>query len=85
MFTRIGASAAEVGIADDFVLDVTSLIKPGTSLLFLLDQCDDIDPILHAIRELGGTVLQTNVDLERAKLVQSTLSASADAATPSGP
>ena len=31
--------------------------------------------ILQAIRGLGGTVLKTNVDLERAKLIQSTLTA----------
>ena len=37
-----------------------------------------MDAILHAIRGLGGTVLKTNVDLERAKLIQSTLAASAD-------
>jgi uncharacterized membrane protein len=85
MFTRIGATAAEVGITDEFVREVTSLIKPGTSLLFVLDECDDIDAILHALRGLGGAVLRTNVDLERAKLIQSTLSASANAATSSGP
>jgi uncharacterized membrane protein len=32
-----------------------------------------MDVILHAIRGLGGTVLKTNVDLERARLIQSTL------------
>ena len=36
--------------------------------------------ILHAIRGLGGTVLKTNVDIERARLIQSAL-----AAVPSGP
>jgi hypothetical protein len=30
---------------------------------------------LGAIRGLGGTVLKTNVDLERAQLIQSTLAA----------
>jgi uncharacterized membrane protein len=29
--------------------------------------------ILHKIQGLGGTVLKTNVDPERAKLIQSTL------------
>ena len=33
--------------------------------------------ILHKIQGLGGTVLKTNVDLERAKLIQSTLAAAA--------
>jgi uncharacterized membrane protein len=34
-----------------------------------------MDAILHKIRGLGGTVLKTNVDVERAKLIQSTLAA----------
>jgi hypothetical protein len=34
-----------------------------------------MDMILHKIRGLGGSVLKTNVDLERAKLIQSTLAA----------
>jgi uncharacterized membrane protein len=46
---------------------------PGTSALFLLDEELDMDVTLHAIRGLGGTVLKTNVDLARAKLIQSTL------------
>ncbi len=31
------------------------------------------DVILRTLHGLGGTVLKTNVDLERAKLIQSTL------------
>jgi uncharacterized membrane protein len=34
-----------------------------------------MDVILHKIRGLGGTVLKTNVDTERAQLIQSTLAA----------
>ena len=69
-----------VGIKDDFVRQVEALMKPGTSALFVLDDEGDMDVILHAIRGLGGTVVKTNVDVERAKLVQSTLAA-APAAT----
>lgn len=69
-----------VGIKDDFVRQVEALMKPGTSALFVLDDEGDLDVILHAIRGLGGTVVKTNVDVERAKLVQSTLAA-APAAT----
>jgi hypothetical protein len=32
-----------------------------------------MDVILHGIRGLRGTVLKTNVDVERARLIQSTL------------
>jgi hypothetical protein len=34
-----------------------------------------MEVILHAIRGLGGTVLKTNVDVERARLVEATLRA----------
>jgi uncharacterized membrane protein len=52
---------------------VERLMKPGTSALFVLDEVGDMEMILDGIRGLGGTVLKTNVDLERAKLIQSTL------------
>jgi uncharacterized membrane protein len=66
-----------VGIDEQFIRQVAALMKPGTSALFLLDQAGEMSPILQAIRGLGGTVLKTNVDLERARLIQSTLAAGA--------
>jgi len=78
-----GVGAGAVGISEDFVGEVEGLMKPGTSALFVLDQEGDMDAILQGIRGLGGTVLKTNVDLERAKLIQSTLAAaSADTIEP---
>jgi uncharacterized membrane protein len=68
-------AASHVGISEDFVRDVETLLKPGTSALFVLDDEGDMEVILHAIRGLGGTVLKTNVDPERVKLIQSTLAA----------
>jgi uncharacterized membrane protein len=69
------AVLASVGIGDDFVTEVKGLMKPGTSAIFVLDDGGEMDVILHAIRGLGGTVLKTNVDRQRAQLIQSTLSA----------
>jgi uncharacterized membrane protein len=69
------AVLASAGIGEDFVTEVKGLMKPGTSAVFVLDHEGDMDVILSAIRGLGGTVLKTNVDLERAQLIQSTLSA----------
>jgi uncharacterized membrane protein len=71
-------SAAGAGIGDDFVREVQGLMKPGTSALFVLDDDIDLEVILQAIRGLGGTVTRTNVDLERAKLIQSALASSPD-------
>ncbi len=76
------ATSAAAGIGDDFVKDVERLMKPGTSALFVLDSGGEMDVILHAIRGLGGTLLKTNVDVERARLIQSTL---ADASARSRP
>ena len=68
-------SLTSAGIGDEFVTEAQRLMKPGTSALFLLDGEGAMDVILHAIRGLGGTVLKTNVDVERARLIQSTLAA----------
>ncbi len=84
MYARIGAGMTEVGITDDFVRGVADLIKVGTSVLFVLDDVGDIDAILGGVRGLGGTVLKTNVDLERAKLIQSALAATNDVGRPDG-
>jgi uncharacterized membrane protein len=67
------AAATCAGIKEDFIHEVEAMMKPGTSALFLLDVVGDMEVILHKIRGLGGMVLKTNVDLERAKLIQSTL------------
>ena len=72
------AAATHPGIEEDFIHDVESMMKPGTSALFVLDNVGDMEVILPKIRGLGGTVLKTNVDVERAKLIQSTLAATFD-------
>jgi uncharacterized membrane protein len=64
---------ASAGISGDFIKEIQALMKPGTSAIFVLDNEGDMDVILHGIRGLGGTVLKTNVDMERARLIQSTL------------
>jgi uncharacterized membrane protein len=67
------AAATRAGISEDYIRGVEALMKPGTSALFVLDNAGDMGMILDRIRGLGGTVLKTNVDLERAKLIQSAL------------
>jgi len=71
-----------VGIEDVFIKDIEQLMKPGVSALLVLDDQGDLEVILRAIRGLGGRVLRTNVDLERAKLIQTTLSAEPAAVSP---
>jgi uncharacterized membrane protein len=72
------ASAAAIGIDARFVREVEGMMRPGTSALFVLDDVGSLDVTLHTIGGLGGTVLRTNVDRKRAKLIQSTLAVSAD-------
>ncbi len=79
MFGVVGICANTAGISDDFVRNVEGLIRPGTSVLFVLDEIGNMDAVLRGIRGLGGTVLKANVDLEQARLIQSALAASADA------
>jgi uncharacterized membrane protein len=57
--------ADRVRIEAEFICDVQGLMRPGTSALFVLDEEGDMDAILPAIRGLGGTILKTNVNLER--------------------
>jgi uncharacterized membrane protein len=66
-------AASHVGISDSFIREVEALMKPGTSALFVLDEDADMDVILHKIHGLGGTVLKSNVDLDRARLIQAEL------------
>ena len=80
--TAASTVANAVGIEDAFIRDVERLMKPGTSAVLVLDDQGDLEVILHAIRGLGGTVLKTNVDLERAKLIQATLTVEPVAANP---
>src|SRR5262245_27314050 len=81
--TGAAAASSHLGISEDFIRDAETLMKPGTSALFVLDDAGDMELILHKIRGFGGTVLRTNVDLERAKLIQSTLAAAIPEATQS--
>ena len=67
------AVAKTMGIEDEFIHEVEKMMKPDTSALLVLDEDGDMEVILHAIRGLGGIVLKTNVDVERARLIQSTL------------
>jgi uncharacterized membrane protein len=69
------AFAHALRISDEFVRDVEAMLQPATSALFVLDDGGDMEVILERIRGLGGRVLKTNVDGERVKLIQQTLSA----------
>jgi len=64
-----------VGIDDKFIHEVQAMLKPGTSAVLMLDVVGNLEMALRGLRGMGGTVLKTNVDVERAKLLQATLRA----------
>jgi uncharacterized membrane protein len=80
----VGAGPCEDEIDKGFVLDVQSMIKPGTSVLFVLDHVCDKDAMLQGIRGLGGMVLKTNVDSMLARQTQYSLADGAHTAKPCG-
>jgi uncharacterized membrane protein len=49
------------------------MIRPGTSALLVLDVAENLNAIRGRLQGLGGRILKTNVDIERANLIQSTL------------
>jgi uncharacterized membrane protein len=67
--------ANSLGIDEKFKQEIGSMMRPGTCALLVLDVAEDMNVILSRLRGLGGTILKTNVDIERAKLIQSTLAA----------
>ena len=73
MVRAAGSTGTEICICGDVIAEVQALLKPGTSALFVLDQERNMDAILQGIRGLGGTVIKTNVDVKRARLIQSAL------------
>jgi uncharacterized membrane protein len=68
-----GGTHVETCISDEFIREVRGLMQPGTSALFVIDTDADLNRVLDAMRGIGGRVLKTNVDLNLARLIQSTL------------
>lgn len=62
-----------LGIDERFKQEIASMIRPGTSALLVLDVAENMKAILGRLQGLGGKILKTNVDIERANLIQSTL------------
>jgi len=62
-----------LGIDEKFKHEIASMMRPGTSALLVLDVAQNMNTILPRLQGLGGRILKTNVDIERANLIQSTL------------
>jgi uncharacterized membrane protein len=79
LLESVGCVPDDAGISIEFIREVERLMRPGTSVLFVFDEVGEVKDILPGLHGLGGTVLKSNVDPERARLIQSALSVSAGA------
>lgn len=66
-----------VGINETFKKEIASMMRPGNSAVLVLDVAENMNAILTRVRGLGGKILKSNVDIERARLIQSTLAQTA--------
>jgi uncharacterized membrane protein len=71
----IGGALTDVGINDDFMKNMASGFKNGTSALFVLVRSVTPDKVLDELKGSGGKVLQTSLTHEKESKLQEALSA----------
>ena len=71
----LGGALTDFGIRDQFMKDLTSKVKPGDAVLFLLIKSMTADKVLHEIKDAGGIVLKTSLDEQKEKHLRDTLEA----------
>ena len=78
--TAVGAIAEimrDVGIDDQFIIQVGESITPGTSALFLLVSNAVVDKVLEQTKDLKYEVMQTNLSQENEQKLRDAISESA--------
>jgi uncharacterized membrane protein len=63
----------DTGVSGDFVDDIKKTLTPGRSALFLVVRQADADPLIAALRDLPGEVIQTNLDSEAEEALRQAL------------
>lgn len=53
--------AADYGINDDFIREVSDAVQPGNSALFLLVRDAQVDKVVEALKPYGGKVIHTSL------------------------
>jgi uncharacterized membrane protein len=56
--------AADYGINDDFIRDVSEAVQPGNSALFLLVSEAQADKVVERLKPYGGKVIHTSLSKE---------------------
>ena len=66
---------ARYGLSEEFVKQVSGMVQPGQSALFILGQSDKPARIAENFKGYGGTILRTTLRPEQAKQVQQAVAA----------
>lgn len=69
----VSAALEDTGIEDNFIKELASHFKPGSSALFILVRKSQPYKVLDACRGFGGKVLATSVSKEKAAMLQACL------------
>jgi uncharacterized membrane protein len=64
---------SDYGIPDNFIRDLGSTIKRGTSAIFLLIRSVDQDKVLNRISRYEGTILKTSLNKEQEEKLRAAL------------
>ena len=76
-FSRLYGRLSELGIDDDFVTQVSELIEPGQSALFVLIDRENGDSATAILRSLGGQVFSTPLPEGSVRRIVETMRSSA--------
>jgi len=76
----IGADDAETwkkeyGISEDFVREVSGMVQPGQSAIFLFGEAKNPEQFVERFRGYGGKVLRTTLPAKKAQQVREVLAA----------
>ena len=63
----------DTGVSGDFVNEIKKTLTPGRSALFLVVKRAEADPLIAALRDLPGEVIQTTLDSEKEEALREAL------------
>ncbi|PIE44538.1 MAG: hypothetical protein CSA50_00040 [Gammaproteobacteria bacterium] len=66
----LSGALSDYGINDNFMKDVSEVLKPGQAALFLMVRTHASDKVIERLSEKGGKVLRTNLDTEKEAAVK---------------
>jgi len=70
----LSGAAADIGLNDEFMRDLSAELKPGNSILFLYVRDATVDKAIPEIARHGGRILYTSLSMEQEKRLQALFS-----------